>query len=409
MPWSSSGASSRCDVMYISAVPAMTPTSTSRVTGPIVQGARQPPLVALLETPEHAVEEAGEAPAAAGIVRLEQPRAHHRRQRERDHAGDDHRRGEGEGEFLEQGAGEPGDEADRREHGRQGDGHGDDRIDDLAGAHERRLHRPLPLLDMAVDVLDHDDGVVDDEADGEHEREQRHQIDGVAEREQKPEHADQRQRNGDDRNDRRPQIAEEQEDHDDDDDRRLAQGLPHFPQRGADEVGGVIGDGAVEAHRQLALDLRKRLAHMGDDRERVRGRRGIDADEHGLEPVEHRRGIGALRPELDLGDVAQADQGVAAGQHHQPAEGVGVVERGLGVDIGLDEVALHLARRRGEIVVGKCGTDVERRHAERGHAVGVEPDAHGEDLAAENLGIGDTVDGLQLRLHHAGEVVADLR
>ena len=35
---------------------------------------------------------------------------------------------------------------------------------------------------MAVDVLDHDDGVVDDEANAEHQREQRKQIDRVAER-----------------------------------------------------------------------------------------------------------------------------------------------------------------------------------------------------------------------------------
>ncbi len=46
----------------------------------------------------------------------------------------------------------------------------------------RGLERPLALLDVAVDVLDHDDGVVDDEADRDGQRHQRHVVDGVAER-----------------------------------------------------------------------------------------------------------------------------------------------------------------------------------------------------------------------------------
>ena len=33
MPWSSSGASSLCEVIYMSPVAAMTPASTSNVTG----------------------------------------------------------------------------------------------------------------------------------------------------------------------------------------------------------------------------------------------------------------------------------------------------------------------------------------------------------------------------------------
>ena len=43
-------------------------------------------------------------------------------------------------------------------------------------------HRRQPLLDVAVDVLDHHDGVVDDEADRQHHREQRQEVDRVAER-----------------------------------------------------------------------------------------------------------------------------------------------------------------------------------------------------------------------------------
>ena len=47
-------------------------------------------------------------------------------------------------------------------------------------------------------------------------------------------------------------------------------------------------------------------------------------------------------------------------------------------------------------------------HAERGHAGRIEPDAHGEGLPAEDLRVGDAVDGLQARLDDAGQIVGDL-
>ena len=237
---------------------------------------------------------------------LEQLRAHHRRERDGDDAGNDHGACQREGELAKQRTRETGDEADRREHGRQGDGHGDDRVDDFSRAEQGGFERPLPRLDMPVDVLDDHDGIVDHEPDGEHKREQRHQVDRVAEPREHREHADQRQGNGDDRNDGRAQIAEEQEDHHDHDDRRLAQRLHHLPQRSADEIGCVVSDRCIKAGRQLPLDLGEGLAHVGDHRQRICRRGRIDADEHRLQSVEHRGRIRALRPELDLGDVGEA-------------------------------------------------------------------------------------------------------
>ena len=74
-------------------------------------------------------------------------------------------------------------EADRRVHRGKRDGHRDDRPDDLAHAAESPPAMGfIALLDVAVDVLDHDDGVVDDEADGEHHGEQRQKVDRIAER-----------------------------------------------------------------------------------------------------------------------------------------------------------------------------------------------------------------------------------
>ena len=108
-----------------------------------------------------------------------------------------------------------------------------------------------------------------------------------------------------------------------------------------------------------AYDGRKRLAHVGDDGERVGRRRRVDADEHGLEAVEGRGGIDVLGAECDIGDIAQPHERIAARRDDELAEGVGVVERGLGVDRRLDEVALDLAGGGGEVVGGERRTHLQ--------------------------------------------------
>ena len=50
---------------------------------------------------------------------------------------------------------------------------GDDRSGDLGHRLDRRLARRQPAGDPALDVLQHDDGVVDDDADRQHQAEQR--------------------------------------------------------------------------------------------------------------------------------------------------------------------------------------------------------------------------------------------
>ena len=68
-------------------------------------------------------------------------------------------------------------ERDGREHRDEHDRRRDDGERDLARAVERREQRRLARLDAPVRVLEHDDRVVDDEADRQREREQRDEID----------------------------------------------------------------------------------------------------------------------------------------------------------------------------------------------------------------------------------------
>ena len=114
----------------------------------------------------------------------QQLRAEHRRQAQREEArkGDraDHRRRE----LAEQQAGLAGDEHDRHEHRADHHRRRDDREADLARAVEGGGERRLALLDPVIDILEHDDRVVDDDADRQHQREQGQQVDREAEQPQ---------------------------------------------------------------------------------------------------------------------------------------------------------------------------------------------------------------------------------
>ena len=70
----------------------------------------------------------------------------------------------------------------------------------------------MPCAAAAHDVLEHDDGVVDDEAGGEHQREQRQDVDREAHHVDRGQRADQRHRDGQRRDQRRAPVAQEEVD-----------------------------------------------------------------------------------------------------------------------------------------------------------------------------------------------------
>ncbi len=110
-------------------------------------------------------------PRRAAVVRLrrraQEPAAEHRRERQRDEAGDQDRHADGHGELVEQPPDDAAHEQHRDEHRRQRERHRDDGEADLARAVQRRLEDALAHLHVPDDVLEHDDGVVHHEADRE--------------------------------------------------------------------------------------------------------------------------------------------------------------------------------------------------------------------------------------------------
>ncbi len=183
-----------------------------------------------------------------------------------------------------------------------------DREADLARALDRRLERRHALLfDEAVDVLEHDDRVVDDDADHQREREHRHLVEREAERGDDGERADDRRRDRDRGDERRAEVPEEDQDDDGGQNAAEHEVLLDGRQRGVDELRVVAHQPDLDVRRQRRLDLR----HARLDRVRERdgvvrrsacGRRRVTAGrpssietEFGSAPVSSTRPMSRMR------------------------------------------------------------------------------------------------------------------
>ncbi len=179
------------------------------------------------------------------LLVAQEQRAHGGRERQRHERRNADGHGHGDGKFAEQAADDSAHQQQRNEYRDERDADGHDGEADFAGALERRLQRGESGLYVAVDVLQHDDGVVDHEAHRDGQRHQRQIVETVVEHIHHRCRAEQRQRNGDPGNDGGPGVAQEQEYH-------------HHHQRDRQRErefhvvnGGLDGGGAIGNHVDL--------------------------------------------------------------------------------------------------------------------------------------------------------------
>ena len=326
-------------------------------------------------------------------------RAQHRREREREEARNENRAGERERELDEQPAGAAGGERHRRVHGSERERHRHDRETHLAHAAERRLHRLHAFLDVAVDVLEHDDRIVDDQPDRQHEREESERVDREAGGEHQRAHADQADRNRDQRNEARAHRAEEQEDHRGHQHRRLEDRPVHRLDRTLDEQRVVVGDVDGEALGQLLAQARQLGLERLRERQRIGGGLLDQAERDRVATVEAHDAALVLRGERDAADVADAHR-VAVDVAHDD-----VLELGDALQVRLRDdgefalAALDAPRRQFDVLPPQRVLDVLRREREAGQPVGGEPHAHRELALAEDAHVGRARQRLQARLH----------
>ena len=348
-------------------------------------------------------------------MRLQQQRGQGGRQGERHESRDRGRGGDGDGELLVEGALQAGDERRRQEHRDQHQGDRDQRAADLVHGLVCGFLGRHALRQVALDVLDHDDGVVDDDADRQHQAEQRQRVEGDAHRGHDGERPDQRDRDGEDRDDRRAPGLQEQDHDDDDEDHGLEECRDDGVDGGLDEGRGIIDDRVVEAGREALLQP----LHLGDDGVRGGERVGAgaleDAEGGGRLVVEVGVQRVVLRAQLDAGDVAQArHRPVRLGADHDVLELLGRTQPSQRAHRQGEPARRH--RRR---LVDRTGRDLEVRRPQRqhdfagrevarGNAGRVEPDAHRVVAAAEHQHVADAVDAGQHVLHVERGVVGDV-
>ena len=156
------------------------------------------------------------------------------------------------GELPVELAGQAAEEGDRHEHRAQRQHDRDDRSGHLVHRLDRGVaRRQLVLAHVALDVLQHDDRVVDDDADREHHAEQRQRVDRVAEHVEAGERPDQRNRHRDERDDRGAPALQEEIDDEEDEQHRLGERLHDLGDRHFDEARRVVRDRVGEALREL--------------------------------------------------------------------------------------------------------------------------------------------------------------
>ena len=309
-------------------------------------------------------------------------RAEHRRQGQGNHCRDEDCDAKRDREFPEEPSGDVAHEQERDQDGDQRDRERHDREADLLGALQRRLQGLLALLDVAGNVLDHDDRVVHDEPGRNRERHQREVVQAVAQDIHDGEGPHEGEGDGDAGDDRSCRCPQEEEDDGDDEGDAKHQLKLHVADGRADRRRPVRedrdvnrgGDGETQA-RQQPLDP----VHDIND---VRTRLPLDIDDDGGNFVHPGRLLDILDAVHDVGDILQEDRSpVAVGDDHLlvvGARGDLVVRVDLVVLLHPVKAALGGVEARGR----EGRADILEAHTVVGQLNGVDLDPDGGLLAA---------------------------
>ena len=314
-----------------------------------------------------------------------------------------HRDGDGDGELLVKPSGNSGNERGRNEHRGEHQGNADHGSGDLFHGLEGGLFGRHPVFDVTLYGFHHDDGVIDHQADGEHQAEQREGVDGEAEQREEDEGADQRDGNGQQRNQCGAPALEEDVHHHDHQQDGDSQSLDNFADTLADGARRVERDIVVHACREARFHLGHQLLDAVGGVDGVRPRQLINRDDGTGVPIEPPGDGVILAAEFDAGHVLHAD-GTAIGgfANHDLAELVGGCEtplRSHGVGELLpwgDRFTAHLPGGihrvlclNGAHYFGDCDSQL-------GKLIRLHPQPHGILPGAKNLYTADAAQAGQL-------------
>jgi len=305
------------------------------------------------------------------------------RERERIEGRNDGRNRNRDGELLVELPGQPADERRRDEDRAQHQRGRDDGAGYFAHGAPGRLVRFQTKGDVSFDVFHDDNCVIDDNADSQHQAEERKIVDGKSQPEHDGEGPDQRHGHGRERDDgRAPRLQKENNNNHDQEDRfnqRVNDGLDGMPH----EHGRIIDDRKIDALGKILFQFLHGVTDIGGKLQGVGAGQLEDGNRHRRFIIQQRAQRVTVRADLHAGHVLQKSfLSVGADLDNDLAEFLGGCEAALGVDLQfkigrlLDWLLANRARRNLHVLLADGGHDVAGRQVAFRDLVRLQPDAH---------------------------------
>ena len=338
----------------------------------------------------------------------QEQRAHHRRRGQRDQQRHQDRQRQRQRELAEQPPDDAPHQQDRDEHRDQRQADREHGEPHLAGAAQRRLDARHALLQVALDVLQHDDRVVDHEACGDRERHQRQVVQAEAQQVHRAERADDGDGHGDEGDQRRAQIAQEQEHHHRHKAHRDHQRALGVEQRCADCRGAVGGQRQVDIARHCRHQMRQLRLHSVDGIDDVGAGLAEQDDQHGRLAVGEPGVAQILDRILHVGDIGKAHRGAVAIRHHQRHIVRGGARLVVRVDLVAPSALLDCALRAVGVGRGERRPHVLQPDAVFEQRARIEFDAHRRQRRSADDHLADAAELRQALLQHVARGVVEL-
>ncbi len=343
-----------------------------------------------------------------GFMGAEQARAHHGGGGEGNSQGDDNGGRKRDGELPEEPAYDSAHQQDRQEHGDQRDADGEHGEADLGRALERGGHGLHAFLEIAGDIFDDHNRVVDHEPGGDGQRHQRKVVDGVAEQIEHAECAHQRDGDGHAGYQGGWHAAQEQKNHHNHQANGDAQRDFHVIDGASDGERAIQDDAHVNGGGNFRLQLRKRGAnpvHRVDD---ICPRHAEDDQQDGLLAVGEADGADVLHGIDDIGDIAKHHRRVVAIGDHQGFILIGETNLIRGGDGPGTAVVVELSLREIDVCRAEHGAHVLKAEAEMIEPGGIDVHADRGQGASTHENLSHAFHLRQFLLQDGGGGVVDV-
>ncbi len=165
------------------------------------------------------------------------------------------------------------------------------------------------MFDMVLHRFDHDNGVIDDQADGKDHPEEREGVDRKTEHREDGEGSHQGHRHRQQRDEGGPPPLEEDEDHQDDQHQRLEEGMLDLVDPLGDRQGGVERHRVLKVRREALTQLRHQFLGVVGRFKCVGSRHLVEGNQGTGLAVEASFLLIVLGAQFDAGHVLQPGQG----------------------------------------------------------------------------------------------------